>query len=209
MLGAVNSYRRILSGLEATETALPAHYLVPMTRLEIDSYIFQQKQLGKASKLAAECDDPICFMIMLEIERGNLYYVNNIITWEQLQAIYQEAKEGFEAMPRFPSIGEQLKNVGAFLIGTVAGFLTAGPVGLFTGGAAATQKIIAEAKAKASANALQQLSPEVQKVQEGLKEREKLEASMQLTSLMPWLIGSAFAGAVLVYFGDDLKKLMK
>lgn len=216
MLGKVNTYCPCsLDGLGATASELPAHYLVPMTKLDIDSYIYKEKQLGKSSKLAANCQQDWdgewvpCFIAMLEIERGNLYYVNRIITWEQLQGIYTQAHKILSEIPILPTLKQQLKDAATFLVGAVAGFFAAGPIGLFTGGAAATQKIISDARSRAATNASAILDPLVQKVQEGEKEREKLQASVELRSMLPVLVGTAIAGAALIYFGDDLKKMMK
>lgn len=218
MLGlCCDKFHGNLDGLAATGSELPAHYLVPMTKLEIDAYIYQEKIKGKYSKLASGCnvqsdwagDWVPCLLAMLEIERGNLYYVNGFISWEELQAVYKKAHEMIMSIPVFPSLKEQLKNAGTFLIGAVAGFFTAGPIGLFTGGAAATQKIISDARAKEAANASALINPLIQHAKTGEQERENIEASMELRGLMPVLIGTLLAGAALVYFGDDLKQLTK
>lgn len=203
-----------LNGLGA-ETALPAHYLVPMTKIDIGSYIYQEKNKGVNSTFASGCNKEWvgfwgpCLDAMLEIERANLYYVNGFMTWDELQGVYKFAQGLIASIPVFPTIKEQLKNAGTFLIGAVGGFLTAGPIGLFTGGAAATKKIIADARAKAAGNATELIRPMVQKVQASEQERQVLESSMEFRALLPVLIGTAFAGAALVFFGDDLKKLVK
>lgn len=209
MLGSLNGCACSLNGLGATETTLPDHYLVPMTKLEIDAYIYQERGKGKYSKLNAGCEDPLCFLVMLEIERGNMYYVNGIITWEQLQEVYSTAKKALEAIPRMPTIAQQLKDIGTFVVGTVTGLITGGPVGLFVGGAAATRKIIADARARVSGEALELLNPEIQKAKEGAVEMQKLQAGLELKASLPWLIGTAFAVAGFLFFGEDLKKLLK
>lgn len=209
MLGNLNICSS-LNGLGVTATTtLPDHYLVPMSALEIDAYIYQEKKKGKLSRINGDCDSPLCFLAMLEIERANLYYVNKIITWEQLQSAYAEAQRMLEEEPRIPTVGQQLKDIGKFLIGAVTGLITGGPVGLFVGGAAATQKIIADARSQASAQALQQINPEIQKAKEGAAEMQKLQSELDLKASLPWLIGSALAAAGLLFFGDDLKKLLK
>lgn len=214
MLGSINKCQSS-NGLGATESTLPAHYLTPMTKAQIDAYIEKEKKLGRYSKLAVDCQQKWsgeaipCFLGMVEIERANLYYVNKIINYDRLNEVYREVYKMWEDIPIIPSIKQQLRDIGTFIVGAVAGFIAAGPIGFFTGGAAATQKIIADAKAKAAMKASTTLEPLVQKAVVGEQQRMDLEANTEWAALMPWLIGTAIAGVALVYFGDDLKKMVK
>jgi hypothetical protein len=170
-------------GLGEVSVSLPPHYLVPLNRLEIDAYINLQQALWKQSPLATGCtkiwgwdwDGSFvpCFHVMREIERGNLYYVNGIVTYEQLIGVYNESKKFMETIPYSPSLKEQLKNSANFVIGAVGGFLTMGPVGIFVGGASATSKIIADARRAAASRATTLLDPMIKKAQEAAAERQK------------------------------------
>ena len=213
MIGTINSYRNNFSGLGAADqTVLPEHYLVPMSNLEIDSYIYQEKNKGPFSLLAVGCDTSWagsfvpCFTAMLEIERGNLLYVNKFISYEQLQGVYKEAHKMLESIPQFPTFKEQLKNSGAFLVGAIVGFFTqGGPVGLFIGAGTAVSKMVAEQRAKRQAYASGLINPLLEKAKAGAENREPLQAGMP-AFLIPVLIGTAVAGALLIYFGKDLKE---
>jgi hypothetical protein len=126
-----------------------------MTRAEIDSHIDRQWKLGRKSYLAANCKtgwdlgNQVCLAVNLKIEKANLYYVNKIIDYTQLQSIYRQAEKELAGIPDFDkSFKEDLRDAGKILVGAVTGFLKSGPVGVFTGSATASQKIITEARQK-------------------------------------------------------------
>ena len=139
-----------------------------MSRLEIDVYV-----LSHNYELCASCTEwpqaPCCHVFM-EIEKNNLLFVNGYITHAELLQAYRSAADAIAHIPRIPGFKEQLKNAGTFLVGAVAGFAAAGPIGLFTGSASAIGKIISEEKARMAAKIQNTLTPEMQKVQSAANE---------------------------------------
>lgn len=152
-----------LHGLGATTAGgsqIPDRYLIPATKEQIDRFINREKygDTNKEQLMASvlwhpDCNSDWsgeylpCHRIMTEIERGNLYFVNGIIDYDRLQAIYSQAEAELADIPRLQSFKEQLKNSGQFIMGAVAGFIAGGPIGLFVGAAGAVKKIIADEKA--------------------------------------------------------------
>lgn len=190
----------LLNGLGQTYEAapLPAHYLMPMSKTAINIFIGEERAKGRSSSYADGCDGdfwPPCLIAMTEIERANLLFVNDYITYDQLIAAYKEAERMIADIPRLPTFKEQLRNAGKFLIGTVTGFITAGPVGLFTGGATATAKIVAESRAKAAANAsaMVQSLADLQKLEAAKTARVKAEAALSIPPWALWVSGGLTA----------------
>lgn len=155
-----------LSGLgtaTGTATTLPTHYLVPMTELEIDGYIFQHHE--EICSSCTEWPKGPCCDVFIEIERNNLLFVNNFITHDQLLQAYAKAADNMAHIPRLPGIREQLKNSGKFIVGAVSGFLAAGPIGMFVGSASVIGKIIADEKKRMAAKINSTLTQNIQTAQ--------------------------------------------
>lgn len=224
-LSGLGSACALCSSLGATATAgtLPDRYLVPMTKTQINEYI--QKELAKGTNsvfYTSDCKSMnwsgsrnACFRIILQIEGNNLYFVNGIITYEALQQQYAELAKGYSAIPTFnKAFLTQLKEAGKVFVGAVMGFISQGPIGIFTGTASAAKQVIAESRAKKiAAFDTKVIQPSVQKIQSGLNERARIEEQnrkdQQLASIkqaLPLIIGSVVLGGIMYFYGDDIKK---
>lgn len=223
-----------LSGLgETASSTLPEHYLTPMTRTEIDAFIKKEYALGQKSKyFAGDCksmggadfNKSNCFKLYLDLERYNLYYVNNIVPYgsadepETLVWMYDRVQKGFASFKTFDKpFMKQLSEVGKVAVGAVVGFVTSGlnPVGLFVGGAGAAAKVIHDARAAKMAAAAAKLKPLANQAvtakaaqDQAAEEKKKQDALASLQQSLPLLIGTLVVGGALIYYGDDLKKLM-
>jgi hypothetical protein len=157
-----------LKGLGALNggTILPLHYLKPMTKGEIDSFIVANFNPSKYCNRTN--NDMYTFINCINrtygdaiVEAANLYYINKIYSWDQLLADYRKASEKYALSDlKGTTFLQSLKNAASALTTIVKtasqGFLSNGPTGIFTGGAQATNQIIAQDRAaRAEANAQQ------------------------------------------------------
>jgi hypothetical protein len=152
---------------------IPDHYFIPMTKMDIDSWLYYNAlKICNATCDRDEISANICCAINLDFERYNLYFVNNLITYDQLTAEYRRLAAALKSLPRIPKFGEQLKNAGTFLVGAVAGFIAGGPIGMFTGGASAVGKIIADERNRRAAKVKTVLDKNIQQVQQTMEQKD-------------------------------------
>lgn len=190
---------------QATKGNLPAHYLKPMTKAQIDAYIAKEKSLGVNSKLSFTCDPTWggffspCFIAILEIERANLYFVNGFITHDQLKEAYDKSFDLMSIIPRFPKFKHQLKVAAEGAIAAVAGFFTMGPVGIFIGLSTVAAKEYQRGMQERVDFAYDKLNPIVQQAQDAYAERERIELR---ENILRWALiagGTATVGGVLYW----------
>lgn len=204
---------RSLAGIGAVSTdsgaSIPDHYLVPMSRLAIDLYIGRHTAMWKDSPFYAECpgdwdgETQPCTLALLEIERANLYFVNKLITYDQLVRVYNQAADAIANIPRLPTLKEQLRDAGKFLVGTVTGFFTAGPVGIFTGGAAAVNQILEQEKARRAVKIQALLDPALDAAAQADALRVREQNTKTLKRVALWGGGAAAFGGLVWWMLSD------
>jgi hypothetical protein len=146
------------------------------------------------------------------IETANLRYVNGFIPHEVMVNEYAKAEKIIKDIPVFAvKFKTQLKNMGQAIVAAVAGFVSMPPVGLFIGLASAVATQVAAERAKYQGLSTTILQPSNTQAQNTVaiqqQEKANAEAAVQLNQVM--VIGSVLVGGALLYFGKDLKKLMK
>jgi hypothetical protein len=168
-------------------TQLPEQYLTPMNEAQIKAFVQNAYPASSCSNNnvwgTANCYSILGANSM--VEGANLMYVNKLISWDELQQQYAIAAERY-ARANFgnKSFLTQLKEIG-FIFASAALGISGGPVGFFAGGAGATAKIIADARAARAQRAQEYfntLSPvQSQKVIEAQKaqEAEKIKAFLR------------------------------
>lgn len=202
---------------------VPAQYLKPMSKTSIDAFIEGEKKKGCASVyFLKECDTGYdgtatpCFLMVLELERYNLYYLNGLIPYDNpyknsLMYRYEEIKKTLEKIPSFPKAKDTLKKFGAMIVKGVVAFVGGGPVGFFLYMGKETADAVNAERLKKGifANKVANVQQSVNNIQTALNERERLrqvQASADFLKSLPLLVGSVAVGGLLIFFGDDIKK---
>jgi hypothetical protein len=186
--------------------SLPDHYLVP---LSVDQIVRYAKLLGIKGMLTCPLNEDRrnCQMTnaiaVSGVEFVNLCYVNGLVTWEKVQQIYKETQKFLEALPTpLPSFKEQLKNSLTVGVSMIVGLITAGPIGFFTGSAAATGKIIEAERAKKMAAINGKMDAMIQNIPGAMEAREQIAKAQQVTSMATIAIVGLTAGAVIYFITD-------
>lgn len=180
-----------------------------MSKTAIDIYIGKHLYRWKESPFYVECkadwdgESQPCTWALLEIERHNLYFVNKIIDYNKLIWAYNEASKMISAIPRIPTLKEQLQNAGKVIVGMYMGFKSAGPVGFFTGTASAVSQIIADEKMKRAAKIQSLLNPLLDEVQQAEALRQRQEQMAKLKIFAMWGGGALAVGGVVWWMLSD------
>jgi hypothetical protein len=184
MLGNFSTCRNSL-GATPSNIALPERYLNPMTKEQIDAYILKEWNLGNKSYLASACKNvydaakKACLNMYIDIERANLYFVNGLIPHDKLIAVYKKTEKEILGLPVEKSFKDAMKISATIIVAAVAGFIAAGPIGVFTGSTAAVQKMVSDSRAKKRASIQKALVPQFDTVVQTATQKTQAIAKQQ------------------------------